>query len=93
MRKMIIAAAALLFCASPAAAQQMRANQDAAPLAAAEAAAPKAEASLYPTTDQVKADVRANEERLGQAEPVGSKSWWYLVAAIAVGVIIAAVVL
>jgi hypothetical protein len=41
----------------------------------------------------VKADVRANEERRGQAEPMGSKSWWYLVAAIAVGVIIAAVVL
>jgi hypothetical protein len=93
MRKMLIAAAALLVCASPAAAQQLRASQDAAPLAAAETREPKAEPSLYPTTDQVKADVRTNEERLGRREPVGSKSWWYLVAAIAVGVIIAAVVL
>ncbi|HYH80505.1 MAG TPA: hypothetical protein VEX86_11935 [Longimicrobium sp.] len=95
MRKLIIPAAALLFCATPAAAQQVQASQDAAPLSAAQTDAPKAaqEPSLYPSTEQVKADVQQNEERLGQREQVGNRQWWYLVAAIAVGVIVAALVL
>jgi hypothetical protein len=92
MRKALIAAAALMFCATPAAAQQLAAHQDAAPVAAATHSA-AAEPSLYPSTEQVKADVRANEERNGHQAPMGSKDWWYLVAAIAIGVIIAAVVL
>ena len=93
MRKVLITAAALLFCAAPAAAQQTltQAEQQAAP---AREAAATPEPSLFPTTDQVKQDVRANEERIGQTQaPLGSKDWWYLVAAIAIGVIIAAVVL
>ena len=38
--------------------------------------------------------VRANESRLAQENaPIGNRDWWYLVAAIAVGVIIAALLL
>ncbi|HEX9936771.1 MAG TPA: hypothetical protein VGB15_06600 [Longimicrobium sp.] len=94
MRKVLIAAGALLFCATPAAAQQETvapADQKAAPAREA-AAAP--EPAFFPTTDQVKEDVRQNEDRIGQEQAqIGSKSWWYLVAAVAIGVIVAAVVL
>ena len=95
MRKVLIAAAALLLCASPAASQQIAARHQAGQeTALARETAGTPERSLYPTTEQVKADVRGNEERLGHNRaPLGSKDWWYLVAAIAIGVIIAAVVL
>jgi len=96
MRKMLIAAAALMLCAAPAAAQQAAVAPEPATPAAAQAneqQAPRAPA-LYPTTDEVRQQVRANEQRLGHDQaPVGTKDWWYLVAAIAVGVIIAAVLL
>jgi hypothetical protein len=97
MRKVIIATAALLFCATPATSQQIlqrrQADQEAA-LAREAAKTEQAEPSLFPTTEQVREDVRSNEARIGEAQaPLGSKDWWYLVAAVAIGVIIAAVVL
>lgn len=94
MRKMLIPVAALLLCAAPARAQQAAAQPEPAPAAqATEQPAPKSVA-LYPTTDEVRQQVQANEQRLGhQQAPLGSKDWWYLVAAIAIGVIIAAVLL
>ena len=96
MRKMLIPVAALVLCAAPAAAQQSAAvvpepvaAAPAAPVQAEKQQAPRAPA-LYPTTDEVRQQVRANEERLGhQQAPLGSKDWWYLVAAVAIGVIIA----
>jgi Skp family chaperone for outer membrane proteins len=94
MRKMLIAVAALVLCAAPAAAQQAAAPEPApAPVQAEAQQAPRAPA-LYPTTDEVRQQVRANESRLGHdATPIGNRDWWYLVAAIAVGVILAAVLL
>jgi len=60
---------------------------------AEEQPAPKT-AALYPTSDEVRQQVRANESRLGHENaPIGNRDWWYLVAAIAVGVIIAALLL
>lgn len=93
MRKVLIAAAALTLCAAPAKAQQALAAADAAPAAAVQA--PQAAApALFPTTDQVKQDVRTTETRNGHARaPLGSRDWWYVVAAVAVGVIIAAILL
>ena len=95
MRKMLIPVAALLLCAAPAAAQQAiaPAPEPAAarpvPAQAEKQQAPRAPA-LYPTTDEVRQQVRANEQRLGhQQAPIGNKDWWYLVAAIAIGVIVA----
>jgi hypothetical protein len=95
MRKVLITAAALSFCATPAMSQQILARHQAERETALEQQAASApEPSLYPSTDQVRADVQANEQRLGHDQaPLGSKDWWYLVAAIAIGVIIAAVVL
>ena len=94
MRKVLIPVAALLLCAAPAMAQQAVTQPEPAPVAQAEQQpAPKAPA-LYPSTDEVRQQVRANESRLGQENaPIGNRDWWYLVAAIAVGVIIAAVLL
>jgi curli biogenesis system outer membrane secretion channel CsgG len=94
MRKVLIPVAALLLCAAPARAQQAAAQPEPAPAAQApEQPAPKTVA-LYPTPDEVKQQVSANESRLGhQRAPIGNRDWWYLVAAIAVGVIVAALVL
>lgn len=95
MRKMLIPVAALLLCAAPAAAQAVAPNETAtpAPVQAEEQQAPRAPA-LYPSTDEVRQQVRANESRLGRDQaPIGARDWWYLVAAIAVGVIVAAVLL
>jgi hypothetical protein len=95
MRKVFIPVAALVLCAAPARAQQALTDaQQAAPAAPSQAAEPARAPALYPTTDQVKADVKANEHRLHRdASSIGSKDWWYVVAAVAVGVIIAAVLL
>jgi hypothetical protein len=94
MRKVLIPVAALLLCATPAIAQQAVVQPEPAPATQApEQPAPKAPA-LYPSSDEVRQQVRANESRLGQENaPIGNRDWWYLVAAIAVGVIIAALLL
>jgi len=95
MRKVLFAAAALMFCATPAMSQQIVARHQADQEATLErTGASMAEPSLYPSSDQVKSDVRTNEQRLAHEKaPLGSKDWWYLVAAVAIGVIIAALVL
>ena len=89
MKKLLAVLAALVLAASPAAAQQ----------AASASAQPVAQQSVQPgmpsifvSQDEIRQKVAANEAALGNAE-VGSQSWWYLVAAIAVGVIIAALLL
>jgi hypothetical protein len=90
MRKVLLTAAALVLCAAPVRAQQaFSANSDAAPATAQMATARTA--SLYPSTDQVRRDVAVAESK--RVAPLGSKDWWYLVAAVAVGVIIAAILL
>ena len=97
MRKVLIAVAALLFFATPATSQQIlarhQAEQEAALASEAARMDQTAQPSLFPTTEQVKEDVRQNEERLAPDAQIGSKDWWYLVAAVAIGVIVAAVVL
>lgn len=93
MRKVLLTAAALVLCAAPVRAQQaLSANSDAAPASArmAEPATARTPA-LYPSTDQVRRDVAVAESK--RVAPLGSKDWWYLVAAVAVGVIIAAILL
>jgi hypothetical protein len=95
MRKVLITAAALLLCAAPVRAQQALATTvDPAPAAtqADEQQAPRTP-SLYPTTDEVRRQVSAAEAKRNGTAPLGSRDWWYLVAAIAVGVIIAAILL
>ena len=103
MRKVLVVCAALALCAGPALAQQQ--SQDLAPAPAAAAAptpAPQADApqprkpapSLYVSTDEVRRQVQAAaaDERKSEAQ-VGSQNFLYIVAAIVVGVIIAALIL
>ncbi|HSU17280.1 hypothetical protein [Longimicrobium sp.] len=92
MRKVLYTAAALMLCAAPVHAQQaVASHSDAAP--ATQLAQPQAvrTPSLYPSTDEVRSQVAAAESK--RVAPMGSKDWWYLVAAVAVGVIIAVVLL
>jgi hypothetical protein len=89
MRTLFAAAAALVMVATPATAQQSQPG-NAAP--ARQEAAPVRAPSLYVCPDEVRERVRASEAALAEAQ-AGSQSWWYLVAAIAVGVLIAALVL
>jgi hypothetical protein len=95
MRKVLYTAAALLLCAAPVRAQQMLAATTDPDPSAQQVSEPKAERtpSLYPTSDQVRRDVAKSEAKRGDATPIGSRDWWYLVAAVAVGVIIAAILL
>jgi hypothetical protein len=94
MRKVLIPVAALLLCAAPARAQQAAVQPEPVPAAQAEQQPAAKAPALYPTSDEVRQQVQANESRLGhQKAPIGNRDWWYLVAAIAVGVIIAALLL
>ncbi|HEX2205234.1 MAG TPA: hypothetical protein VHG91_18135 [Longimicrobium sp.] len=102
MRKVLVVCAALLLGAVPAIAQQATPDGGAAAVeqvvpaqpAQAEADAQKAPApSLAVSTDEVRRNVAAAEEKRSDRAQVGSQSFWYLVAAIAIGIIIAAVVL
>jgi uncharacterized lipoprotein YajG len=91
MRKVLYTAAALLLCAAPVRAQQAMASSQPAPAAEARQAARTP--SLYPTTDEVRRQVAKHEAERNATAPLGSRDWWYLVAAVAVGVIIAAILL
>lgn len=103
MRKVLILAAALVLCAGPALAQQQAdAAATAAQVAVKPAQAPQADAptqpapqpSLFLTTEQIRQQVQAAEaQREGREAQLGSANWWYLVLAIAIGVIVAALVL
>jgi uncharacterized lipoprotein YajG len=89
MKKLLAAAAALVLVATPAAAQQSAAAPQ---QPAAQQAAQPGMPSIFVSPDEVRQRVAANEAALEGAQ-VGSQSWWWLVAAVAVGVVIAAFVL
>jgi uncharacterized lipoprotein YajG len=90
MKKLLALAAALVLAATPAAAQQ-GASSAAQPVAQQSAVQPGM-SSIFVSQEEIRQKVAANEAALNGAQ-VGSQSWWYLVAAIAVGVIIAALLL
>ena len=73
--------------------QALATTVDPAPAAQADEQQAPRTASLYPTTDEVRRQVSTVEARRNATSPMGSRDWWYLVAAIAVGVIIAAILL
>jgi hypothetical protein len=93
MRKVLLTAAALVLCAAPVHAQQALSASSAAAPTTVQMAEPTSArtASLYPSTDAVRRDVAVAESK--RVAPLGSRDWWYLVAAVAVGVIIAAILL
>lgn len=91
MKKLLALVAALVLAATPAAAQQS-ASAEPVPASPAQSAVQPGMPSIFVSHDEIRQRVAANEAALGNAQ-VGSQSWWYLVAAIAVGVIIAALIL
>jgi hypothetical protein len=102
MRKVIWTAAVLALCAAPAAAQQIEKSPfTPAPAAAQQAAEPKKEPasedatpSLRVTPEQADATIRAvaQERNQGRQQQLGT-NFWYTVAAVAIGVILAMLLL
>jgi curli biogenesis system outer membrane secretion channel CsgG len=90
MKKLLFAVAALVLAATPAAAQQSASAQTQP--AAQQSAVQPGMPSIFVSQDEIRQKVAANEAALGNTQ-VGNQSWWYLVAAIAVGVIIASLLL
>lgn len=101
MRKVLVAFAALVLCAAPAVAQETAdAPAQVAAVKAAPAPAPAqadvqkeqpAAPSLAISSEDVKERVRVIEEQRTEAQM--SQSFWYTVAAVAIGVIIALLLL
>ena len=91
MKKLLVLAAAALLSAAPAAAQQtMDAPAETAPTTTAPAAQTVAP-SLYVSQDEIRQRVAAAEAQREGAQM--STSFWYMVAAIALGIIIASLLL
>jgi hypothetical protein len=97
MRKLLFALSACVLCAAPLAAQSASLAGAPTPQPATAVAAETREAprpSLYPSSDEVRQQVaRAEREQVKAEKVVPSQDWLYIVAAIVVGVVIAAVVL
>jgi hypothetical protein len=97
MRKLLFALSACVLCAVPLRAQSATSLAPTSPAAEAPVAAETREApkpSLYPTTDEVRQQVvKAERERAQGEKVVPSQDWLYLIAAIVVGVVIAALIL
>ncbi len=92
MKKLLVLAAAALLSAAPAAAQQATdAPAETAPTTSAPAAQTVAP-SLFVSQDEIRQRVAAAEAQREGAQ-VGSSNFWYTVAAIALGIIIASLLL
>lgn len=91
MRKVLVLVAALTLCSVPATAQQSLQPAPAqAPAAQSAPAEHVTTPSLHVSREQIDARLRQMETaKNGDSEQVGSQSFWYLVAAIALGVLIA----
>ena len=98
MRKVIWTAAVLALCAAPAAAQQIEkspftsAPADVA-VAKDEPAQQEAKPSLLVSQQQMDETIRAVAEERGQSRQQLGSNFWYTVAAIALGIIIASLLL
>lgn len=100
MRKVIWTAAVLALCSAPAAAQQIEKSPFTPVPATQQAAEPKKEPgsedatpSLRVTPEQADATIRAVAEERNQGKQQLSTSFWYTVAAVAIGVILASLLL
>jgi len=96
MRKLLLTLSACVLCAAPLKAQAALASESpstpAAPVAAETRSVPAP--SLFPTTDEVRQQVvRAERERAETKKAAPNQDFLYLVAAIVVGVVIAALIL
>ena len=88
MKKALALAAALVLAASPAVAQEAPSS----PAAHSDVAAPAAAPSIWVSQEEIRQRVAASEELRENAQ-LDNTQWWYLVAAIALGVILASLIL
>ena len=99
MRKLLLALSACALCAAPLRAQSATVAATDAAVAPAAVAPAKEEArtpapSLYPTTDEIRQQVASVERQRVRGEKAAvPNDFLYLVAAIVVGVVIAALLL
>lgn len=99
MRKLLLTLSACVLCAAPLRAQAAPAPTDLAPAPVSATAAPvreeaKPAASLYPTSDEIRQQVASIERERNRSQKAAMPNdFLYLVAAIVVGVVIAAVIL
>lgn len=87
MKKALVLAAALALAAAPAAAQES-ASPTAAVQAQSAVTTAAASPSIFVSQDEIRQRV-ATAEAEREGAQVGSSNWWYTVAAVALGVIIA----
>ena len=88
MKKALALAAALVLAASPAVAQEAPSS----PAAQSAVAAPAAAPSIWVSQEEIRQRVAASEELRENAQ-LDNTQWWYLVAAIALGVILPSLIL
>jgi uncharacterized lipoprotein YajG len=87
MKKALVLAAALALAATPAAAQEAR-SPTAAVQAQSAVVSNAVSPSIWVSQDEIRQRVAAAEAEREGAQ-VGSSNWWYTVAAVALGVVIA----
>lgn len=87
MKKLLVVAAALALAATPAAAQEAASPVDGVQAQSAVVSS-AASPSIFVSQDEIRQRVAAAEAEREGAQ-VGSSNWWYTVAAVALGVIIA----
>jgi hypothetical protein len=90
MKKALVLAAALALAAAPAAAQEAASPTASVQQSAAASAAPAP--SIFVSPDEIRQRVAAAEAEREGAQ-IGSTSWWYTVLAVALGVVIAVLLL
>jgi curli biogenesis system outer membrane secretion channel CsgG len=91
MKKLLVVAAALALAASPVAAQEAASPVDGVQAQSAVASG-TASPSIFVSQDEIRQRVAAAEAEREGAQ-IGSTSWWYTVLAVALGVVIAVLLL
>ena len=88
MKKALVFAAALALAATPAAAQQSAVSAVSAQAQSSAVATATQAPSIFVSQDEIRQRVAVAEAEREGAQ-VGSSNWWYTVAAVALGVVIA----
>lgn len=93
MKKALVLAAALTLAAAPAVAQEAAQSPSGdAPTVQSALATPAAAPTIWVSQEEIRQRVAAAEAERENAQ-IGSSQWWYMVAAIALGVLIALLIL
>lgn len=92
MKKLLVLAAALALAATPAAAQESQASAAASVQQQSAVAVAAPAPSIFVSREEIQQRVAAAEAEREGAQ-IGSTSWWYTVFAVALGVVLAMLLL